>query len=265
MHTFERAGFADMAVLVTGAGQGIGACVARAFGLSGARVAALDANLEAVEKVVAEIEGDGGRATAHAVDVRDGVAVERAVKQAEELHGPLGVLANVAGVLRVGPVVDITDEDWAATLEVNTTGVFHVSRAVARRMLPRRSGAIVTVASNAAGVPRMHMAAYAASKAATVMFTKCLGLELAGSGIRCNLVSPGSTDTPMQRAMWEDGSSSRQSVIDGSPDTYKVGVPLRKLAEPSDIADAVLFLASDAAGHITMQDLYVDGGAALRA
>ncbi|MFG3494207.1 2,3-dihydro-2,3-dihydroxybenzoate dehydrogenase [Streptomyces sp. NPDC047928] len=261
----RAAGYENAVVLVTGAGQGIGASVARAFAGRGARVAALDANAEAVEKVVAEIEADGGRAGAYPADVRDAGAVEDVVERVETDHGPIDVLANVAGILRTGPVVGITDEDWATVLAVNTTGVFHVSRAVARRMLPRRSGAIVTVASNAAGVPRMHMAAYAASKAATVMFTKCLGLELAGSGIRCNLVSPGSTDTPMQRAMWKDGSSSPQAAIDGSLDTYRAGIPLRKLAEPSDVADAVLFLASDAAGHITMQDLYVDGGAALRA
>ena len=95
------------------------------------------------------------------------------------------------------------------------------------------------------------------------MFTRCLGLELAPHGIRCNIVAPGSTLTPMQTGMWADEHGA-QRVIDGSPATYKAGIPLRKLATPDDIAQAVMFLLSDQAGHIAMSDLYVDGGATLR-
>ena len=96
------------------------------------------------------------------------------------------------------------------------------------------------------------------------MLTKCLGLELAPYNIRCNTVSPGSTDTPMQRSMWSDETGA-QAVIDGSLETYRLGIPLRRLAKPEDIAEAVLFLASDKARHITMHDLRVDGGASLDA
>lgn len=108
------------------------------------------------------------------------------------------------------------------------------------------------------------MAAYAASKAATAMFVRCLGLELARSGVRCNLVSPGSTDTEMQRSLWRD-DAAEQRVVDGDPASYRVGIPLGRIADPEDIAEAVVFLAGDRARHITMQDLYVDGGATLRA
>ncbi|MFP2924914.1 2,3-dihydro-2,3-dihydroxybenzoate dehydrogenase [Pyxidicoccus sp. 3LG] len=249
--------------LVTGAAQGIGAAVARALA-DGASIAAFDRNEAGLAAVVAELRERGCQATGYAVDVSDSAAVEAAVERVERELGPISILANVAGVLRMAPAVSLTDEDWAATFAVNTHGVFHVSRAVARRMVPRGSGVIVTVGSNAASVPRMQMAAYAASKAASTMFTKCLGLELARHGIRCNVVSPGSTDTAMQRALWAD-ETGEQAVIAGAPESFRLGIPLRRIASPADIADAVLFLASDRARHITLHDLCVDGGATLGA
>jgi 2,3-dihydro-2,3-dihydroxybenzoate dehydrogenase len=108
------------------------------------------------------------------------------------------------------------------------------------------------------------MAAYAASKAAATMFTRCLGLELGPKGVRCNIVAPGSTLTSMQTGMWADEDGAAR-VIAGSPETFKAGIPLQKLATPEDIAEAVVFLLSDRAAHISMTDLYVDGGATLRA
>ncbi|HYS37619.1 MAG TPA: 2,3-dihydro-2,3-dihydroxybenzoate dehydrogenase, partial [Pseudonocardiaceae bacterium] len=195
-------------------------------------------------------------------DVTSHSDVESTVAAVEEQLGPLDFLVNAAGVLRLGEARSLTDEDWTATFAVNTTGVFMMSRAVVNRMVPRASGALVTIASNAAGTPRTEMAAYAASKAAATMFTKCLGLEVAKYGIRCNLVAPGSTDTPMLSSMWHDETGPRHT-IEGSLDAYRVGIPLGKLARPSDVADAVVFLLSDQAGHITMHDLTVDGGAAL--
>ncbi len=206
----------------------------------------------------------GGHVVPFVADVGDPAAVARVVADVERELGPIGIGVSVAGVLRPGSVGETSDEDWAATFAVNSTGVFTVLREISRRMQPRGSGALVTVGSNAAGVPRTGMAAYAASKAAATMLTRCLGLELAGSGIRCNIVSPGSTDTDMQRLLWTD-DSGEDRVIAGNPEQFRVGIPLGRIADPADIADAVLFLASDRARHITMQNLYVDGGATLRA
>ncbi|MGB3438567.1 MAG: 2,3-dihydro-2,3-dihydroxybenzoate dehydrogenase, partial [Actinophytocola sp.] len=240
------------------------AAVAAALAAHGAKVAALDADEAGVAKVAAGHRATGHDMVAFGTDVSDPDAVESAVGAVEDELGEIGILVSVAGVLRPAPVLETTDADWAVTFGVNTTGVFLLARAVARRMAPRGRGCIVTVGSNAAGVPRTGMAAYAASKAAATMFTRCLGLELAGHGIRCNIVSPGSTDTDMQRALWPPGAGP-DGVIAGSLPNYRVGIPLGRIAEPEDIADAVLFLVSDRARHITMHDLYVDGGATLRA
>jgi len=259
-----RSDFEGKVALVTGAARGIGAAVARTLAERGATVAAVDADRAGVTSLADELCAAGLRVTGYFGDVTDSSAVDSLVASVEYDLAPIDVLVNVAGILRTGSILDMSDEDWAAMFAVNTTGVFTMSRAVAKSMISRRSGAIVTVASNAGHVPRVGMGGYAPTKAASAMFTKCLGLELAEYGIRCNVVSPGSTDTPMLQGMWAD-ESGRQATIDGSLSTFKVGIPLRKLATPADIAAAVAFLASDDAGHITMHDLCVDGGAALGA
>ncbi|XCW06611.1 2,3-dihydro-2,3-dihydroxybenzoate dehydrogenase [Streptomyces sp. HUAS MG47] len=248
--------------LVTGAAGGIGAAVVRALAERGAAVAAVDRDEATLKPRVAALVLDGLNVEAFPCDVTDAAQVTATVDEAERRLGPLDHLVNAAGVLRLGPVRTFSDEDWAATFAVNATGVFQVSRAVVDRMIPRGSGSVVTVASNAAATPRSEMAAYAASKAAATMFTKSLGLEVAQYGIRCNLVAPGSTDTPMLSSMWHDDSGPK-GTIEGCPEAFRVGIPLRKLALPTDVAAAVLFLLSDQAAHITLHDLTVDGGASL--
>jgi len=248
--------------VVTGAAQGIGEAVARALAARGALVAGLDSNAERLRVAMAEIKARGRNAVALPVDVTNSHAVHELIDWIERELGPIAILVNVAGVLRINPIPALRDEDWEHCFSVNTRGVFHLCRAVAAHMIPRRSGAIVTVGSNAATTPRKHMAAYAASKAAATMFTKCLGLELAEYGIRVNVVSPGSTDTAMQRSLWSDESGAK-NVIEGNLAAYRLGIPLGRIATPDDIAAAVAFLVSEQARHITMHDLVVDGGATL--
>lgn len=249
--------------MVTGGAGGIGAAVAAALARQGMPVAVVDVDEAGAEKVAEKVGTEGLRAVGRGLDVRNPGAVANTVAWVEREVGPISVLANVAGILRTGRALDLSDQDWRDTFAVNTEGVFTVSRLVAAYMLPRREGSIVTVTSNAAGVPRCGMAAYAASKAAATHFTHCLGLELAPAGIRCNVVCPGSTDTEMLRSMWT-ADHGRQDTLKGSPEEFRVGVPLGRIAEPEDVAAAVAFFASDGAAHITMQSLYVDGGAALR-
>jgi len=248
--------------LVTGAAGGIGLAVCRRLADAGAPVALLDRDAEAVEAAAEAVREHGGTAVAVPADVTDAAAVGKAVDAAEEALGPLETLVNVAGVLRVGRVTELDDADWRHCLDVNATGVMHACRAVGARLADRGRGSVVTVASNAAGVPRTGMAAYAASKAAAVAVTRVLGLELAGRGVRANVVCPGSTDTAMLDAMG-DLPADHAALVRGSAETFKLGIPLGRVAAPQDVAEVVAFLASDAARHVTLQTVYVDGGASL--
>ncbi|PIT01962.1 2,3-dihydroxybenzoate-2,3-dehydrogenase [Bradyrhizobium nitroreducens] len=250
--------FDGKTVFLTGAAGGIGLAVVKALLREGATVLATD------HSTCAPVELACDNLFARSLDVTNGADVERVVGEMDTKCGGIDFGVNVAGVLSTTAVVETSDAEWERVFAVNVAGVFHVSRALARHMVPRRKGSIVTVSSNAAGIPRKNMAAYAASKAAATMFTRCLGLELAEYGIRCNIVAPGSTLTPMQTGMWSDERGGER-VIEGSLENFKTGIPLRKLATPEDIANSILFLLSEKAGHITMADIYVDGGATLHA
>ncbi|WP_337061755.1 SDR family NAD(P)-dependent oxidoreductase [Kineococcus sp. G2] len=255
---------APAVALVTGAAGGIGAAVARVLARSGAALVLLDRDEPGLHRTAGALRAGGHRALAIPCDVRRSTDVEEAVARAEDEAGALTALAHVAGSLRPGGALDVTDAEWEETLAVNATGTVNVCRAVGRRMAARGGGAIVAVSSNAARLPRTGMAAYAASKAAATRYVMCLGLELAPLGVRCNVVSPGSTDTAMQRDLLPDPVTGTETVLRGDPATFRLGIPLGRLADPADVAEGVGFLLSDAARHITLTDLLVDGGASLR-
>lgn len=247
--------------VITGAGGGIGYAVVETLLAQGTRVIAIDTDGRKLERI-SGLHPDADLHTRQ-LDVADPHSVSTAINDIEQHLGPITELVNTAGILRAGPILDLTAQDWDRTMAVNAGGVFHVSRAVARYMVTRGSGSIVTVASNAAHTPRFGMGAYSASKAAAEMVTKTLGLELARQGIRCNVVAPGSTQTPMLTALWDDPDQASRASIGGFSPQFRIGIPLGKIADPSDIAHAVTFLLGPHASHITMHRLTVDGGATL--
>jgi len=246
--------FAGKRVLVTGAASGIGRRIAERFCDAGADVTGLD-----------RLAGDPGLPFRLVqVNLADAGQVEFACDTLRAENDHLDILVNAAGVLRTAPAEELTPEDWQACFAVNASGPFYLMRHWIPVFKAQRAGAIVNIASNAAHVPRIGMSAYCASKAAMTSLSHCIGLELAPYGVRCNIVSPGSTDTPMLSDM-VGGSTGYQRLVSGLPDRFKLGIPLGKIANTDDIAETALFLASDMAGHITLQDIVVDGGATLGA
>lgn len=249
-------------VLVTGAASGIGAAVTDLLAVRGTPLVLVDRARSGLDAAVARARQLGSRAvTGHAVDVSEPRAMAEVFDRAADTSGGLQGVVSAAGVLRPGGLAEVTDEAWAEHLAVNATGVLNCLRGAARHV--RDGGSVVVVSSNAARVPRTGMVAYAASKAAASAATRCAGLELAARRVRCNVVEPGSTDTPMQAALWPDREAGRRAALEGDPGAYRVGIPLGRVAEPVDVAETVAFLLSDAARHVTLQQLFVDGGASL--
>lgn len=257
----ESGEFAGKCAVVTGARGGIGSAIVAQLAALGADVVAVDRTEPA--KAGAHSADGCGRIVHVRGDVTRPADVQRVLHTAHDQVGPVELLVNAAGVLYGGPVAKTQLAEWEHTFAVNTTGVFLMSQAVAAGMAERGRGAIVTVASNSSALARTGMAAYAASKAAATAFTRCLGLELAVHGVRCNTVAPGSTDTPMLTGLWADAEEACRHSVDGVLDQFRPGIPTGRVATPDDIADAVVFLLSDRARHITLHTLTVDGGASL--
>ena len=242
--------------LITGASSGIGRAMATLFARQGAKVVVGARRKDALDGLVAEIASAGGAATALAGDVTDEDFAEALVAQADAAYGGLDIAINNAGTLGVmAPAQDLTEADWRQTLDVNLTGAFLGARHQVPALLARGSGALVFVSTfvgYTAGVPGM--AAYAASKAGLVGLTQVLAAELGPQGIRANALLPGGTDTPMGQ------------VVANSPDAiaFVEGLhALKRTASPDEIAQAALFLASDASSFMTGAAMLVDGGVSI--
>ena len=230
--------------LVTGAASGLGAAIAQRLSREGYRVAIVDTDGAAAQAQASELSG----AVAFAADVTDELAIEAVLDAFGDIPD---VLVNNAGIVRFGPILEHSVADFRKVIDVNLTGTFIVTRAVARRMVTRGSGAIVNITSLNAVAPSPDAGAYPASKAAVALLTQHFALALGPHGIRVNAVAPGFIYAGMSAPIYEN--SEVRAARGGA-------VPVGTLGTADDVAEAVLFLASDRARYTTGQQLMVDGG-----
>ena len=242
--------FENKVVVVTGGSRGIGRACAVAFGRQKATVVITYAGNEAAAaETVRLVQEAGGKAHALRFDVADTAACAGAVDEVVNAHGRLDVLVNNAGVAVDGLVMRFKDEDWDRVLDTNLKGAFALVRAAARPMMKQRGGAIINLTSVVGEMGNAGQAAYAASKAGLIGLTKSVARELASRNIRCNAVSPGFIETDMTHVLGEDLKKNLLGQV-----------PLGRLGRSEDVAQAVLFLASDAAAYVTGETLKVNGG-----
>ncbi|MEO7190678.1 MAG: 3-oxoacyl-[acyl-carrier-protein] reductase [Vicinamibacterales bacterium] len=234
--------------LVTGASRGIGRAVALGLAARGANVVAA-ARGDNARAVVEEIRASGGEATAVAMDVTDDAAIGRVVAEVLARTGRIDVLVNNAGITRDQLMLRMKREDWDAVLATNLTAAFSCVQAVLKPMVKQRSGRIVNITSVVGQAGNAGQVNYAASKAGLIGFTKALALEVASRSITVNAVAPGLVDTDMTRAISSEAHEKWAETI-----------PLKRLGTPDDVANAVMFLASDEASYITGHVLAVNGG-----
>jgi 3-oxoacyl-[acyl-carrier protein] reductase len=234
----------NAAALVTGASKGIGAAIARALGEDGWIVGVnYRSDADGARKTVEAIEQAGGRAVALAGDVANGAPDE--LFEALEEHGPVLALVNNAGVRADGLAVQLDDDDWQTVIDTNLTAAFRLTRRAVRPMIRARYGRVVNIASVVGPRANAGQANYAAAKAGLIAFTKTVATEVARRGVTVNAVAPGFIETDMTADL---------------PDEVIQAVPARRAGQPDDVAAAVRFLTSDAAGYVTGTTLYVDGG-----
>lgn len=236
--------------IVTGGSRGIGRAIALCLAEEGAKVAVIYAgNTAAAEETLQAITEKGGQAISIQCDVANEDAVNAMVKQVKEQFGSVDILVNNAGITRDGLLMRMKTADWQAVLDTNLTGTFFCTKAVTKIMMKQRSGAIVNLTSVVGLTGNAGQANYAAAKSGIIGFTKSVAKELASRGIRANAVAPGCIDTDMIAVL---SDAVKEEMIKT--------IPLGRVAQPEEVAKAVLFLVSDCASYITGQVLNVDGG-----
>ena len=249
-----RWGLEGKAALVTGAGSGIGQAIALELARQGTKVAAADIDAAGAEATAKQAREVGSDAVPIAMDVSRSAEVTGGVAAAEAALGPLDSLVNVAGIFEETPALQISDEQWARMLAVHLNGTFYCCRAVVPGMIARGSGAIVNISSLHALRGQANAAHYSAAKAGIIGFTKSLAREVAPHGVRVNAVAPGPIDTPLWRA-----GTAGPALEARRRDRARV-IPLGRLGESAEVADAVLFLLSPASRYATGQVISVNGG-----
>jgi NAD(P)-dependent dehydrogenase (short-subunit alcohol dehydrogenase family) len=245
----------NQVALITGAASGIGRAITHLFAQEGAAVALFDLNLEAAQAVSLQLAKAGHRSIALHGDVSSAQDCERAVRDTLAAFGCLTVLVNNAGTIRRASVVDTTEEEWDRALEVNLKSVYLMSRQAIPHMAARGGGAILNIGSGWGLVGGRRAASYCASKAGVVNLTRAMALDHAEQGIRVNCICPGDTHTPMLSAEAEQLGQDRSAFFADAASR-----PLGRVGQPEDIAQAALYLISDAASFVTGSILVVDGG-----
>ena len=243
MRTIDLAG---KVAFVTGSTRGIGLAIARTLHAAGARVAVVGRDAARAQDVAA---GLGAGTTGVGCDVADAAQVAEAITAAEQALGPIDILVNNAGLTRDNILLRLSEADWDAVLDANLKGAFLTMRAVTKGMMKRRSGRIINITSIVGIIGNKGQANYAASKAGLIGLTKSAAKEYASRGILINCIAPGFIDTDMTAALPEE---ARKVLLEQ--------IALGRLGSPDDIANSVLYLASDLAGYVTGQVLVVDGG-----
>jgi 3-oxoacyl-[acyl-carrier protein] reductase len=235
--------------MVTGAARGLGQAIAVKLAEAGADVALCDLNAEWLEETAAKVKALGRRAECYGVNVADGDSVTEGVKAIEKDFGKIDVLVNNAGITKDGLLMRMSEADWDAVLNVNLKGVFLCTKAAMRGMMKQRSGTIVNIASVIGLMGNAGQANYAASKGGVISFSKTVAKELSSRNVRCNAVAPGFIRTAMTDALDAEVQNKMKELI-----------PLGRFGEPEDVANVVLFLASDASAYVTGQVLSTCGG-----
>jgi len=239
----------DKIAIVTGAGRGIGREVAGKLLSMGMTVVAVDVKQELLDELPAALGNPGAKLDCRALDVTDSKGFEALADEVVGKYEHVDVLVNNAGITRDGLLMRMSDTDWDLVLKVNLYGAFYGTRAVTKYMVRQRSGSIVNMASYSGLEGNRGQANYSASKAGLIGLTKTTAKEFASKNVRCNAVAPGFIQTEMTEAMPQQAKDIALSLI-----------PLKRMGQPADIADAVAFLASEASSYVTGQVLSVDGG-----
>ncbi len=241
-------------VVITGARRGMGKADALLFSRAGAKVVVSDISQEECQKVVDEIKKEGGQAMAVKCDVSKKIEVDNLIKTATDKWDRVDVLVNNAGIVDFKPFVDLSEADWDKVLDINLKGYFFCAQAAVKEMIKQKSGVIVNIASVAMGqqgIGFVGLVHYCASKGGIVAMTEALAAELAPYNIRVNAIAPGAIDTPMA-----DSTKMDPAALQGTLSR----IPLKRMGKPEEIANTVLFLASDASSYITGATIVVDGG-----
>jgi 3-oxoacyl-[acyl-carrier protein] reductase len=239
----------DQVAIVTGSGRGIGRAIAEALMAEGARIVISDINPETTQGTAKELKDQGGDVIGVACNVTDSPSIEKLIEEVTKHWGRIDILVNNAGITRDNLCMRMSEDEWQAVIDTNLTSAFKMTKPIIKVMTKQRSGRIINIASTTGVHGNAGQVNYAAAKGGIIAFTKTVALEYASRGITSNAVAPGFIDTPMTQKLGEENIKK-----------FTDKIPLGRMGTPSDIAHAVVYLASPGASYVTGQVIEVNGG-----